>query len=222
MQKNQENDNTQNIPGQLKASRKDLQLARRLIHLSMGLIVALIYNFMLDHKQAVYILGTSVCMLYIFEQVRINYPEYAAKMAIISKYFYRAEEQLKESAGLPFIMGILLTILSFPKDVALVAILTLAFSDPLSAIIGIKYGKRHIVKEKSLEGSLAFFVSCFLCVFVVYFNLSSLALLAVIVLSFFVALFSSAFEMIPIRLDDNLTIPLFTAASTWFFQSLFF
>jgi dolichol kinase len=62
-------------------------------------------------------------------------------------------------------MGVLLTLISFPKVVALVAIYTLAVADPLSAIIGIKYGKTKIVKGKSLEGSLAFFTASLIITF---------------------------------------------------------
>ncbi len=220
-----ENKSSPEIPKEkqhLNASRKDFQLPRRLIHLSMGTIVALVYIFFLNHQSVVYILGTVLCVLYIFEQVRINYPEHAAKMAIISKYFYRAEEQLKESAGIPFIMGILLTILTFPKHIAIIAIFTLAISDPLSAIIGIKYGKFRIVKEKSLEGSLAFFLSSFIIVASVLASQSDHSTLSIFFLSLFVALSTSFFEMLPIKLDDNLTIPLFTAMLARIGEFLFF
>lgn len=198
------------------ATRKDLQLPRRLFHMGSGITVAFIYNFLLTHQQAVSILGTIACVVYILEQVRINYPEFAGNFEQYSKYLLRAEEQLKESAGIPFVMGLLLTILSFPKPIAVVAILTLAVADPLSALIGIRFGRIRVVAHKSLEGSAAFFFGCFLSTTLVFLGYAPTTGTA-LGLAFFVAFTVSVFEMVPIRLDDNLTIPLFTATITWLY-----
>lgn len=198
------------------ATRKDLQLPRRLFHMGSGVTVAFIYNFLLTHQQAVSILGTIACVLYILEQVRINYPEFAGNFEQYSKYLLRAEEQLKESAGIPFVMGLLLTILSFPKPVAVVAILTLAVADPLSALIGIRFGRIRIVAHKSIEGSAAFFAGSFMATALVFLGYAPTTGTA-LGLAFFVAFTVSVFEMVPIRLDDNLTIPLFTSVVTWLY-----
>ncbi|MAF77427.1 MAG: hypothetical protein CME63_16860 [Halobacteriovoraceae bacterium] len=209
------------------ATRKSLQLPRRLFHCSMGLGVGLVYQFLLTHSRAIYILGFCACVVYILEQVRINYPGLGSKVKIINKYLFRAEEQLKESAGVPYVMGILLTLISFPKVVALIAIYTLAVADPLSAIIGIRYGRTKITEHKSLQGSGAFFLSCFTVSFLVFYwashlsgQLGDYSLGPIILCSFLIALTSSLFELIPLKLDDNLTIPLFTAFISLIYASL--
>ena len=183
----------------------------------MGLSVGLVYQFLLTHSRAIYILGFCACIVYILEQVRVNYPELSSKIKLINKYIFRAEEQLKESAGVPYVMGLLLTLISFPKVVALVAIYTLAVADPLSAIIGIRFGKKKISENKSFEGSGAFFLSSFIITFLVFFWWSSyleIMLGPLLLLSFLVAICTTLFELIPLRIDDNLTIPLFTAGTT--------
>lgn len=213
----------QNFEGAPTATRKSLQLPRRMFHCAMGLGVGLVYQFFLTHSRAIYILGFCAGTIYVLEQIRINYPELSSKVKIINKYLFRAEESLKESAGVPYVMGLLLTLISFPKVVALVAIYTLAVADPLSAIIGIKYGKTKVVSHKSVEGSLAFFFSSLIITFLVFFWWSSylkIMLGPVILLSFLTALSTSLFEMIPLRLDDNLTIPLFTAGMTLLLSTL--
>ena len=68
---------------------------------------------------------------------------------------------------IPYVMALLLTIITFPKAVALTAIYTLAIADPLSAIFGILYGTKKIAKGKSLQGSLAFLVATTLCTAIV-------------------------------------------------------
>ncbi len=198
----------------LTAKRTDLQWPRRLFHMLCGIAVAFMYQVLFTHSQAVYLLGFIACIVYIFEQVRVNYPELANTFWLPSRYLLRAEEQLKESAQVPYMMGLLLTLLSFPKTIAIASILTLAIADPLSAIIGIRYGKNRIVKHKSLEGSAAFFLGC-LGSLLISFSLNTELTLPFIILSIFIAFIVSIFEMIPIKIDDNLTIPLFTAAITW-------
>ncbi len=195
-------------------TRKDLQIPRRLFHFGCGITSGLIYQIFLTHKQAVYILGIAASLMYVIEQLRINYPN-TKVLKQLNRYFLRAEEQLKESAAIPYIMALLLTIISFPKSIALVAIYTLATADPLSAIIGIRFGRRKIVKEKSVEGSLAFLFASFVVCFSVLYSIEGNPFWAVIAVSCFSSIFITAFEMAPIKLDDNLTIPLMTASILW-------
>ncbi len=199
--------------------RKNLHYARRFFHMGMGVSVALLYGLFLDHNHAVSLLGTILCTFYVFEQIRINYPEYSQKFGKITKTIYRAEEKLKESAAIPYVIAVLLTILIFPKVIAVSAILTLAISDPLSAIVGIKWGKRRIVAHKSLEGSSAFFISCAAIIFLVFLaktpEVGHFSLWALLFFSLSSAFFCTVVESLPIRLDDNLTIPLSTSFILW-------
>jgi dolichol kinase len=193
------------------ATRKDLQLLRRLFHMLTGLCIVIIYHLTLSHQRAVFFLGLAASTLYLFEQLRINYPEFSGWFNRFSHVFYRAEEQLKESAMIPYLMGVLLTMISFPKEISLVAIMTLAVADPMSAIIGIRFGRIKVTKEKSLEGSLAFFVSVLLSSVWILLFLYQYPLKYVVGISLMTALFISIFELIPLRLDDNLTLPIVTA-----------
>jgi len=199
-------------------TRKDLQLPRRAFHFSCGVAAGFIYMLFLSHQQAVYILGIATTVFYVLEQLRINYPN-AIYLKQLNQYFLRAAEQLKESAAIPYLMALLLTIISFPKSIALVAIFTLATADPLSAIIGIRFGKRRLVKEKSIEGSLAFFTAAFIVTFSILFSLPGNQLWSVLAVTFLSSTFITAFEMIPIKLDDNLTIPLMKAIILWIITS---
>jgi len=69
--------------------------------------------------------------------------------------------------------------------------------DAFAGMVGIRYGKRRI-GNKSLEGAFAFFLS-------VFFVLSPFIGLWQ---AFIVALLSSVAEILPLKLDDNFTIPL--------------
>lgn len=203
------------------STRNNLQLARRLFHMANGVGIATVYLISLTHQQMIHFLGTLLCVLYIVEQVRINYPETASKLLPITRFIIRAEEQLKESAMLPYTIAVLLTIITFPKPIAIVAIYTLAIADPLSAIIGIKFGKHKVVEHKSIEGSAAFFLSTFICSILVLSGYQGGVDWTVTIISLVLAFLSSAFEMVPLKLDDNLTIPLSTAFMLWIICGIF-
>jgi len=214
--------NSQQEPNEEPITRNDLQIPRRIFHLLGGLGITLIYGVLFDHLTAVHIIGTAACCFFIFEHARIRYPEYNASFTKIAKPFLRAEEHLKESALLPFIVGVFLTILSFPKSIALASILVLSFCDPLAAIFGILFSKKKNKAGKSFEGSLAFFISSFLCIFLFfhftrtqinYISLISVCLIFSIVITFV--------ERLPSKLDDNLIIPIASGFILWFLCIIF-
>ena len=100
---------------------------------------------------------------------------------------------------------------------ALAGIYTLAVSDPLAAIVGIKYGKHKWGQNHSLEGSAAFFVATFCAaMFALHGHAGEHLTMGMLFgMCFSLATICTLFERIPIRIDDNLTIPLFTAACFW-------
>ena len=198
------------------ATRDSLQVGRRLFHFINGTVVASAYAFFFSHQQTIYFLGTLACSAYLLEKLRIAYPEIARRFSKYTNLLLRAEEQFKESSMVPYAMAILLSLITFPKTIALIAVYTLAMADPLAALVGIRFGKRTVVKGKTVEGSAAFFAMTLLVsFFVLYFSVDSSFLFQISIAAFLIATFATAFEMIPIRIDDNLTIPLFVGFTAW-------
>lgn len=198
------------------ATRKDLHLGRRLLHMASGIIVAVAYGLFFTHSQAIQLLGTIACIAYVVDRVRVAYPEIARNLEKVTNFFLRAEERLKESSMIPYVIGVLLTLLSFPKPIALIAILTLAIADPLSAIVGITYGKHHLFgQEKSVEGSATFLCVTLLCSFTILFNSTIAPWWLLLTVCILLSMAVTAFEMLPLKLDDNLTIPLFVGFAGW-------
>jgi dolichol kinase len=100
-----------------------------------------------------------------------------------------------------------LTVLVFPKVIAVVAFLILIISDISAALIGRKWGKTKLGK-KSLEGTLAFMISGFIVVAVVGYLFNGN-------LVYYVAGFAGSIvggfgELYAkeLKLDDNLSIPV--------------
>ena len=198
------------------ATRNDLQLGRRLFHLVNGVSTATAYALLFTHEQVIHIFGTIACIVYVLDRVRMAYPEAVARRAPwMNRLFLRAEEQVRESAMIPYAIAVLLTILTVPKLAALIAIYTLGIADPLAAVVGIRYGRRHLARNRTLEGSLAFFGSTLTIAVAVLGWGTDASVLAIAGTSLAIALAAAVFEILPLRIDDNLTIPLFVGFASW-------
>lgn len=204
------------------ATRQDLQLGRRLFHMLNGVAVATAYALLFTHEQVVHIFGTIACLVYIGDRVRIAYPEFIARRAAwLNRWFVRAEEQVRESAMIPYVIAILLTMITAPKPAALIAIYTLAIADPLAAMVGIRWGRHRLVQNRSLEGTLAFFFANLVIVLLVLGWHGTVAPLDLTAAATSIALSAAVTEVIPLRIDDNLTIPLFVAFLAWGIATVF-
>jgi dolichol kinase len=204
------------------ATRDDLQLGRRFFHLMNGVSTATAYALLFTHQQVVHIFGTIACIVYVVDRVRIAYPEVVARNAPwVNRLLLRAEEQVRESAMIPYAIAVLLTILTVPKLAALVAIYTLAIADPLAAIVGIRWGRRRIARNRSLEGSLAFFGATLVIAVLVFRWGAEATPLALGAAALTIALAGTVCELLPLRIDDNLTIPLFVGFTTWIIAGIF-
>ena len=203
------------------ATRHDLQLSRRFFHLANGVSTATAYALLFTHEQVIHIFGTIACIVYVLDRVRIAYPEVVARRTPwVNRLLVRAEEQVRESAMIPYAIAVLLTILTVPKPAALVAIYTLAVADPLAAVVGIRWGRRRIARDRSLEGSGAFFGATLVIATLVLGWATTGSALAIAGASITIALAAAACEVLPLRIDDNLTIPLFVGFVTWIVAAL--
>ena len=78
--------------------------------------------------------------------------------------------------------------------------LFLSFGDTAASFIGTHWGKRQFIGKKSIEGSLACFITC---LFLSLFFLSPhIAITGSII--------ATITEVLPWDLDDNLTVPVFS------------
>jgi len=207
--------------GAPSATRHDLQLGRRVFHLFNGVATATAYALFFTHEQVIHVFGAIACVVYIVDRVRIAYPEVVERRAPwVNRFFVRAEEQVRESAMIPYAIAVLLTIITVPKPAAIVGICTLAIADPLAAVVGIRLGRRRITGNRSLEGSLAFFAATAGIVAVVL-HWSTVAAPGTIAgAAVAIGAAATGCELLPLRIDDNLTIPIVVGFATWTITAL--
>src|SRR5690606_3213127 len=112
-------------------------------------------------------------------------------------------------SGLPFYaLGISLSLLFYQPDLALISIMFLIFSDPVSSFFGVLYGKDKILPNKSLQGFVAGFFTCYL-VSLFYLLNSGISSVNMLVFSLIAGIIGAGSELISaFNIDDNLTIPV--------------
>lgn len=128
-----------------------------------------------------------------------------------------------------FYTGILLAILLFGWSengfyIAMASAIVLALGDSMSTLVGKKFGRHKIPynRDKSLEGALGGAVYAFLGIYI-YFSIFT-PLPSPFLLSLAGASVGMLVESMPLKVDDNLTIPVFSALGMYvfFIQSLAF
>jgi dolichol kinase len=189
------------------------EVVRKAIHL-FSLSIPTIY-FFISKQLAICLLVPVTATFIIIDMARYYIPS-------VGQWFYRwfgwllrrheTDVNKKRLNGASNVLiSALLCVIFFPKVIAINAIAILIISDTTSALIGRRFG-RHRFLAKSLEGSLAFFVSALLVVLVAP-KIQKLPL--EYILGFIAAAIGTVVEALPIKIDDNLTIPLSVGFSLW-------
>jgi len=165
---------------------------------------ALIFPLTYFFSSRTFILGiTGVILLglLILEIVRFKIPSFNRKIFSSFSCLLKDREREKISGTTIFFIGVFITVLIFPKEIAILSLLYLIVGDALSGIVGFKWGRIKIGK-KSLEGFLACWLSC-LAIGLIFKKTFLFSFPALILSSLAVA----SVELFPF-IDDNLTIPL--------------
>ena len=189
------------------------ELRRKSIHL-LGLVVPILY-FFTSRDLAIIGVGGLVVLALAAELLKGLVPTFRAIFLRIFSPILRSQEQKGGLTGATyFLIGSFLCILLFDKTLAIVCLCFLTLGDLCAALIGKQWGRIKLFSRKSLEGSLACFVVC-----------TAAALLIGLhpVLAIAGALVATLIELLPIGVDDNVTIPLISGlamhllVSNWHF-----
>ncbi len=129
----------------------------------------------------------------------------------VKKQLYRSEEKKYSAGAIYYFLSLIFLFLVFPLPIFAGAWAIMALGDGIATIAGNEFGKNKIWwnHKKSLVGSLAFFIFSAIGLAVVFwwFGVTDFGFYKVL----FVALIMSLLESLPIRINDNVSIPLASA-----------
>ena len=173
------------------------ELQRKAVHVTSVLIV-IFYYFL--PKEA--ILLPLTLFLILFLEVEFIRLDLRLKLPFFHK-LYRENEKDRLSGNVFFLIGAIIAISVFSKEIASAAILMTTIGDAFAAIFGKRFGRTWIpkLKDRAVEGCTAEFAVDLLIGFV--FLHSWLVILVM-------AGTATIVETVVNKIDDNLLIPLFS------------
>lgn len=196
------------------------EILRKLIHLS-SLSIPIVYYF-IPRNIALIILGIMTGLALFLDVGRYL-------SAAIGKIFYKifgfllrqheVDNKKRTLNGATYVLlSAFICVFIFPKIIVLTAFAVLIISDTMAALIGRRFGK-HKFLFKSLEGTLAFFISGIAVIFLapkiqyVY----SEYLIGVVAVAFGAIIENVSFGLA----DDNLVIPISIGIAMWLLYIVF-
>lgn len=196
------------------------EILRKSIHLC-SLSIPIVYYF-IPRSTALIILGILTAIALFLDLGRYLSPAIGKFFYKIFGFLLRPHEIDYKKRNLNGATYVLLSgficVLIFPKVIVVTAFAVLIISDTLAALIGRRFGK-HKFLFKSLEGTLAFFISGIIVVLLspkIEYRFSE----------YIIGIVSTAFGAIVENVsfglaDDNLVIPISIGAAMWLFYVLF-
>jgi dolichol kinase len=197
------------------------EVVRKLIHLC-SLSIPVIYYF-IPQSIAIIILSILTLLAVVIDVSRHFFPSFGKLFYTLFGFLLRKHEvdgRKKNLNGATYVfISALLGVIIFPKVLFLTAFPILIISDSTAALIGRKYG-RHKLLAKSLEGTLAFFISASI---VVLFTPKLNGSMTEYFIGIIAAAIGAIVENISFGLaDDNLSIPIAVGFSMWLLYVLLF
>jgi len=175
------------------------EIQRKTIHLTTSILPIAYFYLSVSREQMLFI-----CVFITIGFLIVDFLRMFSKA--IEKYFIKIfskllrEPELKNQlTGATYLfIGLTLSVILFPKNVAVPAMFFLTLADPFAAIIGKKIELKRIF-NKSLGGFFAFFIVAALIVLV----FTDFWIYGIVI-----AFLAAIVEILPLRINDNLTVPI--------------
>ena len=194
---------------QVLHKRSDLHMLRKIWHITIGSICMFLYIQSTETKMFWgCLIGGIAVAGFAFDLTRKRFPALNAVVLKIMGPLMRRSER-EGITGLPYYaLGCSLALFFYQRDIGILSMLFLIFGDPISSFFGVLYGKDRILPNKSLQGAVAGFFTCYL---ITLFYLMNTTTLHVHILTFSIVagVIGAVSELCStFNVDDNLTIPV--------------
>ncbi len=175
-----------------------VEITRKVVHL---LTLSIPIGYSLTSKETA--LWVLVPLFLAFLTVDLLRRFHRGIASLFERFFFgnvlREREKRSLMGSTYFLFSALVSLLLFPKPIAVASLLILILSDTCAALVGKGVGRIRL-GQKTLEGTLAFLISALVIVWLSP-QLDRWA-------GVWGAIGATIVELLPMGLDDNLTIPL--------------
>lgn len=180
-----------------------VRLWRILIRPAAFLLISL--NYKMQKASFLSLLTVLVIVFLFLDLLRLTHKGVESFLHDKFKFkFFKENERRRFSSMTLFLIGVILSFIFFEKSLATAACSFLILGDLAAKILGMNFGRRKLF-HKTVEGFLAHVV---VCVYVAYFlNVIGLVPFGVGLLG---AIIASVCELLPLSINDNVSVPLFS------------
>ena len=189
------------------------EFSRKIIHL-LNMVVPLIHVYFIKDRMGMLIFLSFILIFCFF--IEVFRTQYFIIHKFFKKYLYfmmRDSEKEGEITGATWVFaGSLITIILIPKPFCIVALFFLAVGDTFAALVGMNYPFLNIGR-KTLSGSIACFVACCMIGLLFSYSLDTSTIM-------FGAFIATLTELSSMKINDNLSIPIFSGISMYSFNTL--
>jgi len=184
--------------------------ARKIYRIGAGIIFPLVYFFSPNRVITEMLLFYLIGMMTVIEIMRHLSPDIWKVMVDHSHGILREKEGFI-TGTMALLLSNAIVIAFFDKWVAIISLLFMLFGDTSASIIGSKYGQVKM-GDKTLEGSLSFFITTVILSLLFYKWVP--IHLAILLIGSVVA---TVIEALPLRINDNLTVAIGSAIAMQIF-----
>ncbi len=216
------------------------EIPRKFLHTSIGFLTLWLYTIGIELNQVTPILITLFFGISSLDFFRFNNESFNKKYCKYFGFLMREKEITQYNGIIWYLLGLIIVFILYPKDVSLMAVLLLSWSDTAASTFGRGYGHLtpKISKSKSLAGSLAAFTIGIISSILVYYyfipvynyrntseqilynsETSYIKLPIICLLSGLIGAISEGIEIWDI--DDNFTIPVISSTFLYITINLF-
>ncbi len=177
------------------------EILRKLVHL-LGLGTVIVYYAIAHYtseKIALLSLVFGLLILLVLEFVRM---ERLSKIATFFDGVFRRHERNNLTGAVFYLISAIICLAIFDFKIAVVAMIMMAFGDIFSCLMGKAFGKTHLFRNKTVVGTLSGFAANVISGMIFLPNYP--------LIIFVMAFVATVVELFSGKLDDNLTVPLFS------------
>lgn len=160
-------------------------------------------DFYYGEKSSLILIGI-VTMIFLFTDIsRLIHRKVEKFMFSDLKYIFKKSEEGKFSSMTLFLLASFAIFLIFPRDISYLAFTFLVFGDLLSKIYGMRFGRRKLIGERTLEGTLSYLIGSLASGYIIslFFGIDIKILIVGSILA-------SLTELVSIGIDDNFGVGL--------------
>lgn len=204
------------------ARRNELHLLRKVWHMTTGGFgIYLYYKLSWPIEYWGYLALGIAAFGFTIDFIRLKNEKFNQIVLKFGRPLMRRSEK-NSFSGLPFYaLGAGLCCLFFNEKLAILSLLFMVIADPISSLVGVTIGKDKILPNKSLQGTVACFVTCFFISFLYMFEIVG-PKVELILFSLGAGIVGACSELLSaFNIDDNLSIPILSGLGLTLLNYLF-